>query len=213
VLALRDEPGNAKAIALNARVEAHLGLISNDRAEGIIRDQIREHPGDVYLEVAEAGLMAQAGDRPRAIVQLKAIAEEHQDDAYVHQVLAGLLGCDKATWDEAWSHYKVAMQTGPLLAPGYMGAAYFFARRYEAALAPLTLQGTTSLQRAAIRTRAMGFNRMLLAFLVLALGSLALDALGHSTLSVVAMVIATAWAGWSSLANYTVGCWKCATAW
>jgi tetratricopeptide (TPR) repeat protein len=210
---LRHQPDNFHALALKTRLDALRHLISNDEAKGVIRGLIDEHPGDVYLEVAAAALVAQDGDRPGAIALLKATAEANGDDPYVHQVLAGLLGCDRATWDEALDHYKIALRTGPLLTPSYQSAAYYLAKRSEPALAPTALQGATPVDRAAIRTRSLGFNRMALVLAVLAVSSLSIDALGRDGEGVAVMVIATAWAGWAAVANYAVGCWKCAAWW
>lgn len=152
-MALRDDPGNVRAKALKVRIDAQRGLMSNAQAEVVLRGLISEQPGDPYLEVATVALLLREGDRQEGVSQLKVIADTYKGDPYVNQVLAGVLGCDRATWDEAWTHYKIALQSGPLATPTYQSAAYYLAKHKEPSLVSLTLQGTTSWSRAAIRTR------------------------------------------------------------
>jgi hypothetical protein len=185
-----------------------------DEASGIIQDLATAHPGDTYVKVASAVLKAQSGDRPGAITALQQLVIDNPSDSYVHQVLAGLLGCEKATHDDAWVHYKAALTHGPLLTPGYKAAAFYLAKKIEPTMAERVLEDTGTVERIAIRTRTVGFNRMFLLFLICAVTSFVVRAAsGGLDFAIGLMIIATALAGWFAFTNFIVGCWKCFAAW
>jgi hypothetical protein len=214
--AIEDEPDNFRARALKARLDAATGHSSTDQAQSAIAELIAAHPNDAHLKVASAVLLAQDGNRQSAIAALRPIAADNPSDSYVHQVLAGFLGCDIATWDDAWVHYKVALEHGSLLSPAYRAAAFHFAKQKEPSLVERVFADTDSVERAAIRTRDLGFNRMILLLGVLALPSIVVNAVtGELALAVAVaiMTMATAWAGWAAFTNYVIGCWKCSTVW
>jgi hypothetical protein len=213
-LLLADQSDNYRVLALKARLDAATHIISTDQARSVIEGFIALHPDDTHLKVASAVLLVQGKDRSGAISALRPIAEDHPEDSYVHQVLAGLLGCDQSTWDEAWVHYKIALRHGALLTPGYRTAALYLAKKNEPQMIPEVLQGTGTVEKLAIRTRAIGFNAIFLIFAVLAVSAFVIRASPfHSAVPIGLMAAATAWAGWSAFANYVVGCWKCFSAW
>jgi hypothetical protein len=86
---------------LKARIDLRQCAISNDQASETVQCLISEHQGDFYLEVASPVLLDRNGDRQSAISRLKAIAVANEGDSYVNQVSAGLIGCDRVTWDSA----------------------------------------------------------------------------------------------------------------
>jgi hypothetical protein len=150
--------------------------------------------------------MAQGGDRAGAIAALRPLADANSDNAYVHQVLAGFLGCDKAAWGNAWAHYRIALNLGPLLTLRYKAAAFYLAKRTEPSMIEHVFEDTRSVERAAIRTRGFGFNWMFLAFTIWVAAAFALRGTsGGLGSAIVLMTVATALAGWFAFTNYIVG--------
>jgi hypothetical protein len=211
---IQDEPGNVYAIAGKARVDARIKRISIEQARSEIEQLIATTPGEPYLEVSLVVLNTDPRQRTDVIVGLREIAAAHPADSYANQVLAGLLGCDRSTWTDAWEHWKIALNQGPLLTPGYKSAAYYLARRNDPSMVGAVFQDTGPVERLAIRTRSPGFNRMYLVLGILVALSLALKSVhGDAALSYVAMAVGAAWVGWSAFTNYAVGCWKCFFVW
>jgi hypothetical protein len=189
-----------------------LKLRSAEDATQTIEHLLLESPRDSYLQVARALLRIRGSDRVAAISELRTVAEQHENDAYVHQALAGLLGYDKATWSEAWEHWKIALQAGPLLSPAYTYAAYYLAGKIDPKLAVSTLDGLSRIHRLAVRTRALSFRYLFDVFVVLlVLGAL----IGAKSLGVgVALgILAMAGGLWCGYTNFYIGCWKCLTVW
>src|SRR6202035_5717095 len=114
VLAMRDEPANPRPVALNARIDASLGTITFAEARSVYTGLIAQHPDDTYFSAGAAVLLAQGGDGPGAIEELRRLAVENEHDPLIHQSLAVLLITDPATQGEAWSHFKVALAVAPL---------------------------------------------------------------------------------------------------
>jgi hypothetical protein len=210
---LAADPDNVHAVALKARLDAATKTIPIEQAQSVVQALIDQHPNDTYLRVASSVLLVRGRDRSVAIAALRQLSGDNPTDAYIHQVLAGQLGCDKSTWDDAWVHYKLALGQGPLLTPSYRAAAYFFAKRQDPDMTSLVLGGASALERAAIRTRALGARRMFLLFGAFAVAAMVLDGVGNMGLAVTVFAIASIWSGWASVANAVVGCWKCARAW
>jgi hypothetical protein len=140
------------------------------------------------------------------------VAADHPEDPYVHQVLAGLLGCARSTWPDAWEHYKLALRDGPLLSTTYKAAAYYLGRRLEPALASLPLQGSSGVESLVIRTRAFSVRVIFLVFFALAVIG-ALVGSKQLALGLLLSSIATVWALWYAAANFYIGCWKCFLVW
>ena len=210
--ALREQPNNSRALALKVRLEVGLNRIAVEEASQISERLVFEDPGDSYLQVAKALLLIRGRDRVAATSELRLVAERHANDPYVHQVLAGQLGCDKATWSDAWEHWKIALQSGPLFSPAYKSAAYFLARRLEPTLAASTLSGSTRLERLVVKTRILGFEYLFDGFFALAVlsGLIGAKNLGAGVaLGLVTMALGL----WSAFASLYVGCWKCASVW
>jgi hypothetical protein len=210
--ALKEDPGNARAVALRSRLDVALNRKSLDVARTELSELIEQHPHDSYLKVASA-LLASTTDRPTAIAELRVLAETNEDDPYVHQCLAGLLGCDKATWDAAWWHYKAALHVGPLMSPAYKAAAYSISKRIEPGMSRATLQGSGSIERASIRTRSLGLNRLGIALSVPLIPTFILFYAHQAGWGVVALAATSLAAGWITFSNVTAGCWRCVWFW
>jgi predicted Zn-dependent protease len=142
---LENEPDNVHAIALKARLDAATHVMTVEQAQSAVAALITLHPDDTYLRVASAILLVRGKDRSAAIAALRQLSEDNPSDAYIHQALAGQLGCQKSTWDEALVHYKLALGQGPLLTPAYRAAAYHLAKRKDPRLRELALSGAGGL--------------------------------------------------------------------
>jgi hypothetical protein len=210
---VKDEPDNARALALKARLDAATHVIPVEQAQGTIEALITLHPDDTYLQVASSVLLVKGKDRSAAIAALRRLSDDNPSDAYIHQVLAGLLGCQKSTWDEALVHYKLALAAGPLLTPGYRAAAYYLAKRKDPEMTERALAGAGALERASIRSRSHGPRIGFLALMALLVPAMLLRYFGDTGWSVLLLALVSIWCGWTSVANAVVGCWKCATGW
>jgi hypothetical protein len=210
--ALREDPGNFRAVALRTRLEMSLGRITLSTARSELSELIEQHPDDLYLKVALA-LVNSRKDRPAAIAELRALVASNEHDTYVHQCLAGLLGDDKATWEDAWWHYKAALEDGPLLSPAYKVAAYAISRRIEPTISRTTLQGSGLVERTAIQTRSLGINRLNVVFVVALLPTSILFFAHQTAWGIVALIVASLTAGWIAYSNFVAGCWRCVWFW
>jgi hypothetical protein len=212
IRALEDEPNNYRAICLKARLDVALDRMSLDQAKILLAGLMLEHPDDVYLKINAAALLIRGSDRSEAIAELRALTAEHADVPAVHQALAGLLGAEKTTWEDAWTHYRVALEFGPLTATAYMTSAYTLAKRVDPSHARKALQGAGVAEGAAVRTRALGMNLLFLIFGIAAIPGCVLIYDG-SAWGIGLMGTATVWALWVVFTNYVAGCWKCSIAW
>ncbi len=216
--ALAEDPSNPRIIALMARIDAETGQVTFAEALTTVTDLLAQHPDNARLEVAAASLryrptLKEPGVMARLTAVTRSIYERHPDDPYVQQVLAGQLGCDKSSHPEAWELYKRAMGEGPLVTPCYKGAAHLFAKRYEPALAPLTLRGAGVLERGSILTRALGPKVMFSILYVAAFAAIMVRSTGNYSASVPLMLAATVWGGWCIYANSQLCCKKCRNVW
>jgi hypothetical protein len=69
----------------------HIGLIRPIR------------PGSI-VTIVGCDLPAPAAQALRLSSRKAQLAIDNPSDSYAHQILAGLLGCEKATYDDAWVH-------------------------------------------------------------------------------------------------------------
>jgi hypothetical protein len=210
--ALKEDPSNLRAVALRTRLSAALGHLTVDAARSELSELSERRPDDSCLKVALA-LLTSRSDRPAAIAELGALAASNERDPYVQQCLAGLLGCDKATWGDAWRRYKFAMEDGPLLSPGYKSAAYSLSKRIQPEMRKATLRGSGMVERASIQTRSLGINRLGIAVVVPLLPTFILFYAHQTRWGIVALTIATLTAAWIAYSNVVVGCWRCVWFW
>jgi len=207
LLALREEPENPRPVALKARLDAATGDISFAEARSVYTGLIARHPGDTYLKVGAAAILAQDGDRPGAIAELRRLAVDYERDPLVHQSLAVLLSSDQATQDEAWSNYKVALTDAPLPLVSQRVLAYRAGRRIEPTEAREALRNSGIVEKAAIRTLTMGNAGPQLLLFSAALGFLSCY-VGLSGLGFGLVAVATAWAAWCAYAASVIGSWR-----
>jgi hypothetical protein len=210
--ALKEDPSDLRAVALRTRLGAALGHITVDAARSELSELVEQRPDDSYLKVALAFLTSRI-DRPSAIAELRALAASDERDPYVQQCLAGLLGCDKETWGDAWRHYKAAMEDGPLLSPGYKAAAYSLSRRIQPEMSRATLRGSGLVERTSIQTRSLGINRLGVALVVPLLPTFILFYARQTEWGIAALTVATLTAAWITYSNVVVGCWRCVWFW
>lgn len=211
--ALAKDPDNRHAKALKARLDAKTRAISFDAARDVISRLIERDPNDPYLQVQYAALSVDEGNRQQAITKLRVIVSENPGDSYVRQVLAGLLGCQWATLDEAWTHWELALQAGPPLSPTYRTAAYVLARRNAPKTAKSALIGAGTAERLVVRTRALGLNPLSWIIAVLYASALALRVNGALTMGLVVAAAATLAVAWVMFASFYVGCFRCFFFW
>jgi hypothetical protein len=203
-VAMRDEPTNSRAMALNARIDASLGTITFAEARIVYLGLAAQHPDDTYFKAGAAAVLAQGGDRPGAIEELCRLAVENEHDPLVHQSLAVLLVSDPATQGDAWSHYKVALATEPLRQASQKVIAYKIGKRIEPAMAEEALNGTGVVDKVAIRTLAMGKICLQLIFYLVIPGFFFCLA-GSVGLSFGFFAAAATWAAWCAYAFFVVG--------
>jgi YVTN family beta-propeller protein len=184
-----------------------LGDISFAEARSIYTGLIARHPDDTYLKVGAAALLAQDGDRPGAIAELRRLAGDLDRDSLVHQSLAVLLSSDPATQEEAWSHYKVALADAPLPSASQKVVAYRAGKRTEPSMAHEALKDTGLVDKFAIRTITMGKVGAQILLISAVLGCL-LCYVGHTGLGFGLIAVATAWAAWCAYAGSVIGNWK-----
>lgn len=197
---------------MQARLEAILHRKSAEESTAILDGLIQENPEDTFPQVARAMLMIKGKDRSAVTTELRRIAAVHEDDAYVQQVLAGVLGCDVETWGEAWERYQAALRRGPLLSTTYKGAAYYLAKRYEPSSRDLILKDASEVEKMVIRSRLRGYQFMYYSVVIPAMIA-ALVGSKVLGLGLILMVLAALWGSWCAFTNFYVGCWKCFTAW
>jgi hypothetical protein len=210
--ALRIDPDLYRALALKVRLEAQLGVVPFLQAKDTLQTLIEAHPTDSYLRIGSAVLTALEGDRPEAIAQLRATMEDFEDDPHVHQTLGAYLNLQPADRDEAWFHFRAALESGPLQTPAYKAMAFATGKRIDP-MAKMALRGTGLVERHLLRTWSLGIKTMVLVFGVLAIPGVALCYSGHEPLGFGLIGIPSAWALWCAWANSAIGCWKCVLAW
>lgn len=206
-------PSDPRVLATKATIDAGLKIITPSEAEAIVRGLIVQNPDRFRLRGTAAYLRAQGGDRPSAIEELRLLVDEHPEDAYCHQVLAGQLHLDRENWSEAWQHYEIALQSGPLTSPCFKSAAYVVARKVHATNADLALRGSTTVQRAGVRSRAAGPRALLVLYLVLTTATLYWLSDGDRGLGFTFGAMALGWAGWAIYINDFACCKRCRNFW
>ncbi len=111
-----------------ARLNAETKRTTFSEAEDTVRALVVEHPQHERLRVALALLAIRQGRREEGFSTIEDLAA-HGDAPYVHEIYAGLLQAHRATWNESWDQYKIAVGPGPLSSPCFRSAAYQVGRR------------------------------------------------------------------------------------
>src|SRR5579871_1098152 len=153
-LALQEDPGDARAIALEARSRAFARELSFADARNVHLELLDRHTGDAALIIGAAVLSVADGERAEGVAELRRLAADRPDDPRVHVALGGLLSADRTAQEEAWGHYRAALADGPLEFPSHRALAYRVGLRVGAADADVALAGAGPLARQAIRTIA-----------------------------------------------------------
>lgn len=201
------------AQALIARCDAELGVLPWEQAELRVRALAAAHPELVPLQIASAGIAYRRGRKEDALAALRALSRRYPDDAQVHQAYAGLLGCERATWPEAWEHYQAAIaSSGALASSGYRAAAYAIGRTVDPTGAQAALAGAPAVERLLIETRGLRRPRLTVPVVV---GLVGLMLAPYAAVPALALVgLCTAWAGWVISALVFVRmCRRCLAGW
>jgi hypothetical protein len=212
-LSLSDQPDDARALALSAMIDAELKRISTDDALAIIDDLAAGNPDNPRLRVMACSFLASAGRLDEAITRLRSITTEIQDFPWAHEVLANLLGSKRANWGEAWLHYKVALQSGPLSSPCMKASAYRVGKHEEPAAAQMALRETSGLELAVVKTRSLGRQPLFIIFAVLGLAGIVIGLTVGFVPALAPLVLASAWGGWALLTSYYAVCQLCVRCW
>jgi hypothetical protein len=205
-------PEDPRLLAVLARLNAETKRITFSEAEDTVRALLAEHPQHERLRVALALLAIRQGRREEGFSVIEDLAARG-DGAYVHEIYAGLLQAHRATWEESWDQYKIAVRTGPLSSPCFRSAAYRLGRRVAPDEAAIVLKGVRPLERAVLRTRSLGPVTLFLIFDLLGFAGLVTRFAGPIGWSLALMTLATLWAGWAVYCNHLVCCKKCRNYW
>jgi hypothetical protein len=209
---LSEDPGLLRAIALKARLRAHLGQIMVGDAKREIQALIDSDPLDWYLHLQAAAVLGPKQSPKDTIPALREVAEAF-DEAPVHQALAGALGCDLSLWPEAWRHYRIALRDGVLSSTRVKIAAYYLASRLEPSQKSAVLSGSSTIERMVVRTRSFGLAKLVLLYSLGVAAGFAAFLDGSIGLSATIWGVSTALALWVSYSNSYIHCWKCTVAW
>jgi len=212
-LSLSDQPDDPRALALSATIDAELKRITTDDALAIIDDLATRNPDNPRLRVVACSLLAKAGRLDEAISRLRSITSEIQDLPSAHEALANFLGSKRASWSEAWLHYKVALQSGPLSSPCMKASAYYVGRHEEPAAAQMALRETSGLELAVVKTRSLGRLPLFIIFALLGLAGIVLGLTIGFGPALAPLVVASAWGGWAVFTSYYAGCRVCVQCW
>jgi hypothetical protein len=212
-LSLSDQPDDPRALALSATINAELKRITIDDALAVIDDLAARNPDSPRLRVVACSLLAKAGRLDEAISRLRSITSELHDLPSGHEALANFLGSKRASWSEAWIHYKVALQTGPLSSPCMKASAYYVGKHEEPAAAQIALRDTSGLELVVVKTRSLGRLPLFAIFAVLGLSGIVLGLTLGFAPALAPLIVASAWGGWALFASYYAGCQVCIRCW
>jgi hypothetical protein len=205
-------PEDPRLLAMLARLNAETKRITFSEAEDTVKALLVEHPQHERLRVALALLAIRQGRRDEGFSMMEDLAAQG-DTAYVHEIYAGLLQAHRATLNESWDQYKIAVRPGPLSSPCFRSAAYRVGRRVARNEAAIVLKGVRPLERAVLHTRSLGPITLFLIFDVLGFAALGTRLAGPLGWSLALMTLATLWAGWAVYCNHLVCCKRCRNYW
>jgi len=211
--ALEQFPDNPRLRATKVSLDAYLGSTTFAEAEHVLREMADRHPDDVRLAMQPMEMVIKQGRLADAVVEARELTERFAGDPYAELALAGYIHANPETEEEAWALFRRTLTTLSSATPCHRTAAYRLARKYEPSLAPEVLRGASSLEQAAIRTRALGYTTLSLGFLVLMIGAVALRADRVLWVGVLLACLAVSLGVWMIVCNQMVCCTRCRNAW
>jgi len=211
LLASQDDPSDVSLRSAVIVSSAWAHEMSFAQAEAEVRELAGSSAGQANLQNSAAVLRFADGDHEGAINELRRLVDAHPTDPKTLSALAGSLPLPESG-EEAWTLFQRALALGPLESTCYRFRAFSLAHRLDPAGAASALKGTKSIERASIRTRALGSVPLGGVFLALVI---VVMVLGGSKLLFTSVVAAstTTFALWVAYANDWACCKACRNAW
>ncbi|HSN03025.1 MAG TPA: hypothetical protein VLS91_06035 [Acidimicrobiales bacterium] len=196
---------------LQAQVQLH--QIAFADAETEVRGLTANGDFSHRLAAIAVSLRAMGGDREGAILEIRDLISREPDVGAYHQTLAGLLQANKNQWEESWAEYNAALKMGPLTNLCYKTAAYYLGRRIAPSDAVRVLQGTTSMEKAIVKTRSLNPEWLVLSLITSGIITCLFLGMGDRLAGLALVLPLLSSAGWMIFANDFARCKKCRNTW